>query len=108
MEEADEMAESLGRFRELAGPVAREPGDIALEEGAIHLADAIALPLQPLGIVFSGTEIELDTTRCIPLVLEGGCKVIQVRPQRTAPQPGNHGCADKGVFEHTSLLFLHG
>src|SRR5262249_31451686 len=102
------MAESLGRFRELAGPVAHEAGDIALEKDSSHLAGAIALRLQPLGIVFSSTEIELDTTRCIPLVMEGGCKVIQVRPQRTAPQPGNHGCSDKGVFEHTSLLFLHG
>jgi len=45
VEESDEMAETLGRFRELAGPVAREPGDIALYEVAIYLADGIALLL---------------------------------------------------------------
>ena len=45
MEESDEMAETLGRFRELAGPVAREPGDIALYEVSIYLADGIALLL---------------------------------------------------------------
>jgi hypothetical protein len=85
VEEADEMAETLGRFRELAGPVSREPGDITLDEVSIYLADDIALPLQPLGIVFSGTKIELDTTRGIPLVMEGGCEVIQVWPKWPMP-----------------------
>jgi hypothetical protein len=63
------MAETLGRFREFAGAVPRQPGDIALDELFIDLADGIALALEPSSIVYSGTKIELDTARCISCVV---------------------------------------
>jgi hypothetical protein len=81
VEESDEMTEALGRFRELAGTVSREPGDIALHEVCIDLTDGIALSLQPLGKLLSGTKRTLDTTRGISFVVEGDCQVIEVPPQ---------------------------
>jgi hypothetical protein len=45
LQESDEMAEALGRFREFAGAVSCQPGDIALYEVFIDLADGIALSL---------------------------------------------------------------
>ena len=50
------MAEALGRFREVAGTVPREPGDIALQEGFVHLADGRPCPVQPSGKLLSGTK----------------------------------------------------
>jgi hypothetical protein len=81
VEESDEMTEALGRFRELAGTVSRAPGDIALQEVFIYLTDGMALSLQPLGKLLSGTQITLDTTGGIAFVVEVGCQVIEVQSQ---------------------------
>ena len=76
-----------------------------MHEVFIDLTDGMALSLQPLGKLLSGTKITLDTTRGIALVVEGGCQVIEVQPQWPTPQPGNHARPYKGVFEHVFLLF---
>ena len=106
LEESDEMAEALGRFGEVAGTVSREPGDIALYDGVIHLAEGIALPVQPSSKLLTGAQKALDTDLGHTLVVEGGREVIQVWPQGTTAQPGNHDVPDKDVFEHGLLLFL--
>jgi hypothetical protein len=36
LKESQEMAEALGRFREVAGTVPLEPGDIVLKDSIIH------------------------------------------------------------------------
>jgi hypothetical protein len=99
------MTEALGRFRERAETVSREPGDIALHEVFIDLTDGMALSLQPLGKLLSGTQLPLETPRGIAFVVEGGCQVIEVQPQWPTPQPGNHAWPYKGVCEHVLLLF---
>lgn len=43
------MAEALGRFREVAGTVPSEPGDITLLDSVVHRAEGSALPVQPSG-----------------------------------------------------------
>lgn len=45
LQESEEMAQTLGRFREVPGTVPPEPSDIALEDSVLHLADGSALPV---------------------------------------------------------------
>ena len=108
LEEPQEMVEAFGGFREVAGTVPLEPGNIALKDGGIQLADGIAVPVQPPAERITGAQIALDTARGISLLVEAGCQVVQVRSQRTAPQPGDHVCPDKEVVEHVCLLFPSG
>jgi hypothetical protein len=102
------MAETLGRFGKVPAAVSWECGDITVYEVFIHLADGIALLLYPLGEFLSRTQKTLDTTRGIAFVVQGGGEGIQVRSQRTPPQPGNHAGSYKGVLKHVLLLFLKG
>jgi hypothetical protein len=106
VEESDKIAQTLGRFWKVTGTVSYETGEIALQEVFIQRADGIALSLYPLGKLLSGTQETLDTTRGISCVVQGGGEGIQVWPQRTPRQLGNHTHPYKGVFEHGLLLFL--
>jgi hypothetical protein len=40
----------------------------------------------------------------VALLLQEGGEVVQIRPQRPGPEPGNDTCSRKEVFEHLSLL----
>jgi hypothetical protein len=99
------MAEALGRFREVAGTVPAEPGDIALLDSVVHRAEGSALPVQPSGKLIPGTQRALDMTPCIPFLVEEGGEVVHIWSQGTTAQAGNHGRPDKEVFEHGLLLF---
>jgi hypothetical protein len=48
----------------------------------------------------------LGTTGGVSFLAQGGSEMIEGRPQRTPPQPGNHAWSYKGVFEHMLLLLL--
>jgi hypothetical protein len=85
VEESDEGAQPLGRFGQVPGTVSREAGDIALYEVGIHRADGIALSVDPVGKLLSGTQKTLDTTRSIAFVVQRGREGIEVRSQRTPP-----------------------
>ena len=76
LQESDEMAEALGRFREVTGTVSSEPGDIALQDGVVNRADGRALCVQPSGKLLTGAQRALDMTRCIPFVVEEGGEVV--------------------------------
>jgi hypothetical protein len=69
MKKSEKMTEALRCFRELAGRVSYEPREIALQEVFIYLVDRIALSFQPLGKLLSGSQIVLDTTRCISFLV---------------------------------------
>jgi hypothetical protein len=108
LEEPQEMVETLGRFRKIPRTIPLEPGDVALQDGFIHLTQGIALPLQPPAERIIGAHIALDTAPSIALLMEEGSRVVQVRSQRTTPQLGDHVRPDKDVFEPASLLFPSG
>jgi hypothetical protein len=78
LEESEEMAETLSCFREVAGTVPFEPGDIALQDSVVHLADGSAVSVQPASELLTGPQRALDMTRCIPFVVEEGGEVVQV------------------------------
>jgi hypothetical protein len=105
LEKSQEMVETFGGFREVAGTVPRESADIAVDDGVIQVADSISVPVQPPAKRIASAHVALDTARGIPVLVEAGREVVQVRPQQTAPQSGNHVCPCKEVFEHASLLF---
>src|SRR5438128_11325839 len=100
------MAEALGRFREVAGTVPSEPGDIALQDSVVHRAEGSALPVQPSGKLIPGAQRALDMTQCIPFLAEEGGEVVHIGPQRTTAQAGNHGRPDTEVIGHWLLLYL--
>src|SRR5437879_2342585 len=106
VEQSQEGAETLGRFGQVAGTGAWKPGDRALYEVFIHLEDGIALFLEPLGKLLSRTKRALCTTWGVSFLAQGGSEMIERRPHRTPPQPGNHAWSYKGVFEHVLLLLL--
>jgi NTP pyrophosphatase (non-canonical NTP hydrolase) len=91
LEESDEMAEALRRFGEVAGTVACEPGDIVLYHGVVHRADGNALSMQPSGKLITGMHRALDMARRIAFVVEESGEVVEVWPQGTTAQSGNHG-----------------
>jgi hypothetical protein len=102
------MAETLGRFGKIPAAVSGESGDITVDEVFIHLADGIALSVDPVGEFLSGTQKTLDTTQGIPFVVQGSSEGIERQPQRTPPQPGHHTGLYKGVLKPMLLLFLTG
>jgi hypothetical protein len=83
LEESDEMAETLGRFREVAGTVPSESGDIALQGHVVHRTEGSALPVQPAGKLITGTQNALDMTQGIPFLVEEGGEVVHIWPQGT-------------------------
>lgn len=108
VQESQEMAEALGRLREVAGPVPREPGDIVLKDSLSHRADGRALLVQPSGKLITGAQRALAMTRCLPFVMEEGGEVLQVRPQGPAAQASHHGRPDQEVCEPGLRLCRHG
>ena len=102
------MVQPFGRFREVTRTVPREPGDIALHDRHIQRAHGIAVPVEPSAKRVTGAQIALDTAGGITLAMEHGCQVVQIRTEQTTSQPGDHVRPHKEVFEHMSLLFLHG
>jgi hypothetical protein len=108
LEKSQEMVETFGGFREVAGMVPREAADIAVDDGVIQVAESLSMPVQPPAKRFASAHVALDTARGIPVLVEAGREVVQLRPQRTAPQSGNHVRPCKDVFEHVSLLFPNG
>ena len=61
--------------------------------------------VQPLRKLLSGAQKTLYATWSIACVVERGCKVIEVRPEWTPPQPGNDALSYKGLVEHVLFLF---
>jgi hypothetical protein len=105
LQESEEMAETLSRFREVTGTVPFEPGDIASQDSVVHCADGSAVSVQPSSKLLSGAQRALDMTRRIPFVVEEGGEVVQVWSQGTTAQSGNHRRPYKEMFEHGRLLF---
>lgn len=105
LEDADEMAEALGRLWAVARTVPSEPGDIAVYHGGVPRADGNAVSVQPSGTLLTGTQGALEMTRCIPFVGEEGGEVVQVWPHGTTAQSGHHGRPDKDMFAPGLLLF---
>ena len=108
VEQSQEGAETLGRFGQVAGTGAWKPGDRALYEVFIHLEDGIALFLEPLGKLLSRTKRALCTTWGVSFLAQGGSEMIERRPHRTPPQPGNDALSYKGLVEHVLFLFRKG
>src|SRR5215831_18490424 len=108
LEKSQETVEPFSGVREVAGTVPREAADIAVHNGVIQVAESIRVPVQPPAKRFASAHVALDTVRGISVLVEVGGEVVQIRPQRAAPQSGNHVRPCKDVFEHWSLLFPNG
>ena len=106
LEEREEMMETLSGFRQVAATVALEPGNIALEDGFVEVADSIALSMQPAAKRITGAQIDLHAARGIPLLVQVGSQMVQVGSHRTTPQARDDVRPYKEVFEHASLLFF--
>jgi hypothetical protein len=106
LEEREEMVEPLSCFGQVAATVALEPGNIALEDGFVELANGTALSMQPAAERITGAQIALHTARGIPLLVQVGSQIVQVGSHRTTPQASDYVRPYKDVFEHASLLFL--
>ena len=72
LEEPQEMVKAFGGFREVAGTIPLEPGNIALKDRGIQRADGIAVPVQPPAERLTGAQIAPDTARGISLLVEDG------------------------------------
>ena len=105
LEESDEVTQPLGGFRQVATTVSCEPRAIFSYQVFIHLVDGIPMSVQPVRKLLSGAQKTLDATWSIACVVERGRKVIEVRPEWTAPQPGNGALSYKGLVEHVLFLF---
>ena len=65
MEESDEGAQTLGCFGQVPVSVFWEVGDIAVDEIDIDLTKGVALCVDPLRVLLSGTQKPLDI-RVVP------------------------------------------
>jgi hypothetical protein len=60
VEESDKGAQTLGRFGQVPVPVFWEVGAIPVDEVGIHLTDGVAVCVDPLRALLSGTQKPLD------------------------------------------------
>jgi hypothetical protein len=47
LEQSEEMVKTFGGFREVAGTIPFQSGDIAVEDSGIRVAEGRAVPVQP-------------------------------------------------------------
>jgi hypothetical protein len=76
LEKSQEMVETFGGFREVAGTVPCEAADIAVDDGVIQVAESISMPVQPPAKHFASAHVALDTARGISVVVEAGREVV--------------------------------
>ena len=86
--------QQMGRPRSGFGPSAHTRSwqglDVARDERLIHIGDGMSVLGEPLPKLLASTQRPPDTVRSISVLVQGGGEGIQVGPQRSAPQAGDH------------------
>jgi hypothetical protein len=98
LEASEERDATLSRFREVAGTVPCEPGDIASQDSVVHRVDGRAVSVQPSSPRLSGAHRALDMTRGIPFVVKE-----KDRTSRSCAGGGTGTCESGWVAEASDV-----
>jgi hypothetical protein len=80
VEESEEGAQTWGRFGQVPVPVFWEAGAIAVDEIASDLTEGVALGIDPVRGLLSGTQKPLESIRGIAFLVQGRREGLHVRP----------------------------